>query len=242
LRLVLWMTVDAGAEATSGSGPDTSGAGVGSDTCDESEFKKKVAGLGLEGVLAYVPVKRKKAKLSEAAENKRTYRAQRKAQGFGQYVVEIPEDEEAKNTVYAVAKPIEADKDNTNSIRSTILSFVSCAALLELAQLLSASEVDVSSIIELIARGDLATITAVREACPSLLDEVSRLAKSNSAFLSVLDCLVRHAGDVSDGSARDLLEAAAAASGYPEVLRFVAARQRGGLRARLLGWALGGVH
>jgi len=88
----------------------------------------------------------------------------------------------------------------------------------------------------------LAKIAAIRAARPALLDDVARLAKIHDDFLSVLDCLVRHAGDISDASAKGLLEAAVAAAGCPEALSFIEVRQRGGLRARLLGWALGGVH
>ena len=82
----------------------------------------------------------------------------------------------------------------------------------------------------------LDTIHKVR---PGLLDDLSRLAKSDD-FLSVLDCLVRHAGNISGGSAKGLLSVAAAASGHPELLRFLEVRRRGGLRARVLAWALGG--
>lgn len=235
------MTIHAGAGGTSERGPDTFDHGSGPNSHDESQFNEKLAELGLEPITAYARVARAKKKVSEAATKKREYRAQRKAEGFGQYVVEIPEDEEAKNTVYAVAKTIEADKDNAKSVRSTILSFVSRAALLELVKLLSASEeADISSIIELIGRGDLARVAAIHAARPSLLDDVSRLLKSNDC-LSALDCLIRHAGDISQGSARGLLDAAAAATGCPEVLRLLEVRQRGGLRARLLGWVLGGA-
>jgi hypothetical protein len=44
---------------------------------------------------------------------KRKYRAQRKAQGFGQYLVEVPVDEDSKRTVYAVAQALVDDKDNS---------------------------------------------------------------------------------------------------------------------------------
>jgi len=240
--LVVQMTVNAGVKATFERGPDTFDQGSGLDTCDESQFKEKVAELGLQKTNAYVRVARLKKKVSEMAETKRKYRAQRKKDGFGQYVVEVPEQEDAKNTVYAVAQALVADKDNSRNVRSTIRSVVSSAALLELAQLLIVSGVDASSIIELIKRGDLAKIAAIHVAHPTLLDDVSRLANTNDEFLSVLDSLVRHAGDISRGSARGLLEAAVAASGCPEALRFIEIRRRGGLRARLLGWALGGMN
>jgi len=235
------MTVDAGAKAAFERGPETFDQGPGSNDRDESQFKEKVAELGLEPTTAYVRVARRKKQVSEAAEAKRKYRAQRKKDGFGQYVVEVPEQEEAKNTVYAVAQALVADRDNSRNVRATILSVVSSAALLELAQLLIVSGVDASSIIELIKRGDLAKIAAIHAWRPTLVDDVSSLAKANDDFLSVLDSLLRHAGDISDSSANGLLEAAVAASGCPEALRFVQVRQRGGFRARLLGWALG-VH
>ena len=191
---------------------------------------------------AYIRVAREKKKVSAAAKAKREYRARRKAEGFEQYVVEVPDKEDAKSTVYAVAQALVADKDNSNNIRSTILSVVSSPTLLELAYVFIVSGVDASSIIELIKRGDLAKMAAIHKARPTLLYDISRLAKTNDEFLSVLDCLVRHAGEISDSSAKGLLEAAVAASGCPEALRFIEVRQRGGLRARLLGWALGGMH
>jgi len=79
----------AGAQASSGNGHDTFDEGSGSDPCDESQFDKMIAEWGLEPTKAYVRVARKKKKeVSEAAEVKRAYRATRKAEGFGQYVIE----------------------------------------------------------------------------------------------------------------------------------------------------------
>lgn len=234
------MTVHADAEEASGPGPDTFDQGAGSDACDETQFDEKVAELGLEPMKAYVRVARGKKEISEAAEAKRKYRARRKAEGFEQYVVEVPK--EAKDAVYEVARAFVADKTNSKNVRSTVLSVASSETLLELVQFFIDPGVDASSIIELIRRGDLAKTAAIRAARPALLDDIAGLAKTHEHFFSVLDCLVRHAGDISDASAKGLLEAAIAASGCPEALRFIEVRQRGGLRARLLGWALGGVR
>lgn len=236
------MTVHAGADATSKPGPDTVGHGPDSDTYDEAQFDEKVAELGLERTTAYVRVVRAKKKVSDAAAKKREYRAERKAKGFEQYVVEVPIDQEAKDTVYAVAKAIVDDQKDSKKLRSTILSVVSSEALLELAQLLIASGLEPSSIMEMIERGDLAKIDAIHAARPTLLDEISRLARTNDEFMSVLDGLLRHAGAISHGCSKGLLEAAVAACGCPEVLGFIKVRQRGGLRARLLGWLLGNSH
>ncbi|MBR0851689.1 hypothetical protein JQ543_28390 [Bradyrhizobium diazoefficiens] len=235
------MTVHSGDEAASERGSDTFDQGSGSDTFDESQFDEKVAEWGLKPTKAYILVARgKKKEASQATKDKREYRAKRKKEGFRQYVVEVPED--AKRTVYAVAQALVADKEDNKHVRSTILSVVSSEALLELAGLIVASGVDATSVIELFERGDFAKVAAIHAAHPTLLDDVSRLAKSDDDFLSVLDCLVRHAADISDGSAKGLLEAAVAASGCPEALEFIEVRRRGGLRARLLGWVLGGMH
>ena len=234
------MTVHAGAEATSDHGPDTFDPGSGTDTCDETKFKDKLAELGLKPVKAYVRVAGEKKKLSQAAQAKREYRARRKAEGFGQYVVEVPEDDDAKQTVYAVAQAIVDDKENSKNLRSIIRSVVSSAPLLDLCQLLIASGMAPSSIIERIERGDFAKVSAIDAGCPTLLDDLCRLAKANDDFLSVLECLVRHAGDISDGSAKGLAEAAVVACDCPEALSFIEVRRRGGFRARLLGWVLGG--
>ncbi|WGD50270.1 hypothetical protein QA641_32375 [Bradyrhizobium sp. CB1650] len=236
------MTIHAGAEATSERGPDTFDRGSGSDTCDESQFEEKLAELSLKRVNAYVRDARGKKKVSKAAEDKRKYRARRKAEGFDQYVVEVPEDEAAKDTVYAVAQALVADKENSNNARSTILSVISSAPVFELVQLLIALGMDALSIIELIQRGDLAKMAAIHAARPMLLDDLSRAMKANDEFLPVLDWLVRHADDISVGSATGLLEAAVAASGCAEALRFIEVRQRGGLRARLLGRVLGSTR
>jgi hypothetical protein len=107
------MEAHAGAKATSGNGHDTFDEGSGSDPYDESQFNEKLAEWGLEPVDAYVRVARGKKKVSKAAEEKRKYRAQRKAQGFGQYLVEVPVDEDSKRTVYAVAQALVDDKDNS---------------------------------------------------------------------------------------------------------------------------------
>jgi hypothetical protein len=53
-------------------------------------------------------------------------------------------------------------------------------------------------------RGGGLKMAAIHAACPTLLGDVSRLAKSNDDFLSVLDSLVRHAGNISDGGRRRL--------------------------------------
>ncbi|HLG83981.1 MAG TPA: hypothetical protein VKY22_23465 [Bradyrhizobium sp.] len=234
------MTIHAGAKATQGSGPDSYDQASGSDACDESHFNEKVAELGLRPTKAYVHVDRQKKKVSEAAKAKREYRARRKAEGIDQCVVEVPVD--AKDTVRAVAQALVADKDSSKNVRSTILSVLSNTTLLEFVHLIAASGMDASSIVELIKRGDLAKIAAIHAVRPELLHDICRLAKTNGEFLSVLDCLVRYAGDVMDSSDRGLLVAAVAASGCPEALRFIEIRRRGGLRARLLGWALGGTH
>lgn len=215
------MRVNAGAEANSKPGPDTVGHGPGPDTCEEAQFDEKVAKLGLERTTAYVRVVRVKKKVSDAATKKREYRAERKAKGFEQYVVEVPMDHEAKDTVYAVAQAIVADQKDSKRLRSTILSIVSSEPLLELSKLLIASGVEPSSIMEMIERGDLAKICAIHAARPTLLDEVSRFARTDDEFMSVLDSLLRHARDISHGSAKGLLEAALAASGCPEALSFI---------------------
>ena len=233
------MATHAGAQASSGNGHDTFDEGSGSDPCDESQFDEKVAELGLEPTKAYVRVARVKKEVSQAAIDKRKYRAQRNAQGFEQYVVEVPKDEDAKRTVYAVAQAIVDDKKNTKNMRSIILSVVSSPELLKLSEVLSTSLVDVSSIVELIERADWAKIAEIHAAHPALLADLSRLAKADSDFLSVLDCLVRHEDGISEGSAKGLLGAAVAANDCPEVLRFLEIRQRGGLRGRVLGWVLG---
>jgi hypothetical protein len=236
------MATLADVQANSGNGHDTF-EGSGSDSCDEGQFDEKVAEWGLQPTKAYVRVARgKKKEVSEGAKDEREYRARRKADGFGQYVVEVPVDEDGKRTVYAVAQAIVDDKEDTKNIRSIISTVVSSPALLELCQLLSASGVDVSSIVELIERGDLTKIAAIRAECPTLLEDIVRLAQSNDEFMSVLDCLVRHEGGISDGSAQGLLGAAVAANDCPEVLRFLEVRQRGGFRGRVLGWVLGGTQ
>jgi hypothetical protein len=154
------MTVHADAKAAQGPGPDTFDQGSGSDTCDEAQFKEGLAKLRLKRVGAYVRSDREAAKISKTTDEKRKYREKQRAKGLGQYPVELPYDEDARYTVYAVAKAIVADKENNNNVRSTILSVVSSAPLLELAQLLIASGMDASSIIELVKRGDLAKIAA----------------------------------------------------------------------------------
>lgn len=236
------MAIHACAHKSSGNGNDTIDEHLESDHCDEAEFDEKVAEWGLEPTKAYVRVARGKKKLSQAAINKREYRAQRLEKGFGQYVVEVPIDEEAKDAVYAVAQAIVDDKENKKNLRSIISTVVSNPALLELCQLLSASRVEVSSIIELIERGDLTKIDAIRAASSTLLEDIVRLAQSNDEFMSVLNCLVRHEGGISDGSAQGLLDAAVAANDCPEVLRFLEVRQRGGFRGRVLDWLIGNTR
>jgi hypothetical protein len=237
------MATHAGAQVSSGNGHDTFDEGSGSDQCDESQFDEKVAEWGLEPTKAYIRIaRRKKKEVSEATKDKRKYRATRKAAGFVQYVVEVPVDEAAKRTVYAVAQAIVGDEKNTKNIRSIISTVASSPALLKLCQLLSASGVDVSSIVALIERGDLANIDEIHAMSPTLLADLSRLAKSNDDFLSVLDCLARHEGVISDGSAAGLLDAAIAANGCPEVRRFLEVRRQGGLRSRILGWVLGSTQ
>src|ERR1700712_2826100 len=103
------MTSNADAKTTSGSADDQ---GSGSDACGKSLFQEKLAELNLKRVEAYVRDTSAKKKISKSTEDKRNYRAQRKAEGIAQYLVEVPEDENAKRTVYAVAKAIVADKGN----------------------------------------------------------------------------------------------------------------------------------
>ncbi|KGT79541.1 hypothetical protein MA20_11730 [Bradyrhizobium japonicum] len=239
--LVVQMTTKTCGERSSGNCHETLEEGSGADFCNESQFDEKVAEFGLEPIKA-ARVARVKKKVSEAAEAKRKYRAQRKAEGFGQYVVEVPVDEDAKRTVYAVAQAIVDDQTNSRNMRSIILSVVSSPALLKLHEVLSTSSVNVSSIVELIERGELDKIVEIYALRPALLPDLLRLAKSDTDFLSVLECLVRHEKGISEGSAKGLLEAAVIANDCPEVLRFLEVRQRGGLRGRLLGWALGNIQ
>ena len=236
------MTAYAGAKGSFGSDHDAYDQGTGSDTSDEPGLRLKLAELGLRRVEAYVRDARGEKKVSKSAEDKRKYRAQRRADGIGQYQVEVPEDEDAKRAVYAVAKAIVDDKQGTKNTRSIIFSVVSSSAMLELAQLVMTSGVNVPSIVDLIDRGEIDKIDEIRAARPTLLDDIASLAKSNPHFLSVLDALFRHAVHISDASATGLLNAAVAASGRPEILQFLEVRRRGGLRARLLRWALRGVH
>jgi hypothetical protein len=224
---------------TSGNDHDTFHESSGFDPSDESQFNEMLAKWDMEPIKAYARVARRKRKVSKVAEDKRKYRAQRKADGFGQYVVEVPVDDDAKHTVYAVAQAIVGDKDDIRKLRSTILSVVSNPALLRLAELISSSEIDVSLIVDLIESGDWDEIAAIRAAYPSLLDQILHLMKARDTFISVLDCLVRHADDSVSGSAKGLLDAAVVANGCPEVIRFLEVRQEGGLRGRLLGWVLG---
>jgi hypothetical protein len=236
------MTVRADGDTDTGTGHGTPHHGQGPEDCSPSEFKKRVEELGLRGTYAYVPTKSANAEASPATKAKRTYRAAQKAKNIGQYVVEVPEDEDAKNSVYAVAKAIRDDKDNTANIRSIVLSVVSSPTMLELVKLLSASEADALSVIALIERGDLDKATAIHAALPTLLGDIAVSVDVNAQLVSVLDCLVKHSAEIKGGSAKGLLEAAVAACSSPEILRFIEVRQRGGLRARLLGWALGGTH
>jgi len=236
------MTIHAGAGATSGNNRGTFEEGDGADFCSEAQFDEQVAEFGLEPTKAYVRVARAKKKVSEAAEEKRKYRAQRKADGFGQYVVEVPADEAAKRTVYEVAQAIVDDKKDTKNVRSTILSVVSNPALLELSKLLSMSGADVALIVEQIERGDLAMVASIRAEYPTLIEDIVRLTQSNGEFLTVLDCLVRYEDGISEGAAKGLLGAAVAANDCPEVLRFLEIRQGGGFRARVLGWVLGNAN
>ncbi|MBR0914658.1 hypothetical protein [Bradyrhizobium japonicum] len=209
-----------------------------SDPCDESDLNGKLAEWGLEPIKAYARITSQKKKVSRAAEKKREYRAQRKVEGFDQCVVEVPADEDAKRTVYAVAQAIVGDKDDNMNMRSITLSVFSNPLLLRLAERVSSSQIDVSSIVELIKSGDWTEVAAIQTVHPSLVKDIVRLAKSNGEFLSVIACLVRHGEDISAGSAKGLLEAAAAANDCREVVRMVEVRKRGGLRSRVLGWVL----
>ncbi len=231
------MTVHA-ANTTSGNSHDDFDEGSDFDPNDESQFDELLA-KKMKRINAYVRIAREEKKVSQATEDKRKYRAQRKADGFGQYVVEVPLDHDAKHTVYAVAQAIVGDKDDKKKLRSTILSVVSNPDLLRLTELISSSEIDVSLIVELIESGDWAEIAKIHAAHPTLLAGIVRLGKSGDQFLSVLDCLRLHGDSISNVSAKGLLDAAAAANACPEVLRFVEVRQRRGLRARVLGWLLG---
>ena len=212
------MTIHASAEAIPGSGAENSEQGS-ADTHAEADFTEKLSELGLRRVDAYVRDGREKKKVSKAAEEKRKYRAQRRADGIGQFVVEVPEDDDAKRTVYAVAKAIVDDKTNSKNVRSIILSVATSPALLDLVELLSIAEADVAAITEMAERGTLDRLADVCATHPALLDDVSRLAKSHDHFFSVVDCLCHHAADISDGSAKGLLQGAVAASNCPEVLR-----------------------
>ena len=229
------MTLDAEAPPDPYPGAQDSDAEARAD----AEFKDQLAKMGMRRVDAYVRDARKKGNVSQAAKDKRAYRAQRKAEGIGQYVVEVPEDEDAKRAVYAVAKAIIDDKADSNNVRSIIVSVASNPDMLDLVYLLSAAEADVSSLIEMTKSGTLNKLAAIRATHPTLLDHLSELAKSNDKFLSVVDCLCRHGTSISHGSAAGLLEASVLASECLDTLSFIKVRQRGGLRARLLGWLLG---
>ncbi|MET4482042.1 hypothetical protein ABIB66_006604 [Bradyrhizobium sp. F1.13.3] len=139
------------------------------DTINASE--RRCAGASMTGRRCRILEFRRKGSMRHDVNTrslscfKRKYRAKRKDAGFVQYVVEVPVDDDAKRTVYAVAQAIVDDKNNTKNIRSIISTVVSDPALLALCHLLSSSGVEVSSTIELIERGDL-TVNADRIETP----------------------------------------------------------------------------
>jgi hypothetical protein len=212
--------------------------------------KDKLDELGLERVYAYVHIDRVDAAggvdaqsqtdgvaedVSEATKNKRVQRQERCDAGLGQYVVWVPNNKEAKKALKAVADAVVADEN----ICSAILSFISSDALLELFELLSTSEPEVSSIIEMARRGDLTALAAINVTNPTLLQAISGLTHSDAAALTALHGILRCIVAASV-NAKEVLEATTAASRYPEdVLRFTQVRRRGGLRARVLKWVLG---
>ena len=150
-------------------------------------------------------------------------------------MVWVPNDKDAKKALKAVADAVVADKN----VSSAILSFISSDALLELFELLSTSEPEVSSIIEMARRGDLTALAAINATNPTLLQAISGLTHSDDDALTALHGILRCMVDASV-NAKQVLEATSAASRYPEdVLRFTRVRQRGGLRARVLKWLLG---
>jgi hypothetical protein len=231
------MTVHGVDEATSDSGCDAGDRSPGSSPCADPLAKEKLKALGLKPINAYVRVDRTVAEVSNATKKKREQRKKQSDKGHGDYNVTVnKEDKDARRTIKAVADAILADE--SQNVTSAVFSFISDARLFELVELLFASEADISSIIKMARRGDLATLATINTKNPKLLQTVLTLAQSEDEGLNGI---LRNALESSSG-AKEVLNAAVAASQRPgDVLRFLEVDRRGGVRARVLRWVLRGA-
>lgn len=234
------MTVYGTDEATSDCGCDADDRGPASGAYTDPLTKEKLKELDLEQTIAYVRVKSKVSELSYATNKRREQRKKQSNIGRGDYIVSVnKKDKEAKRAIKAVADAILADENK--NVTSAVNSLISDARLFELVEILFASKADVSLITEMARRGDLTTLGAVNRKCPKLLQTVLTFAKSDDESVAALNGILRNASEASSG-AKEMLNAAVAASQRPgDIIRYLEVSRRGGVRAQVLRWVLGGA-
>ncbi|MDA9433709.1 hypothetical protein XH88_18305 [Bradyrhizobium sp. CCBAU 51627] len=194
--------------------------------------KEELKKYRLKKAIAYVDDDEHKP--SEAAKMKREQREKReKDKNIVQCGVEVPK--EGRPTVQALAAAMRAD----NNLHPVISLVVSNDDLRDFIRGLLASGRDVASISKLVQQEKLLALLIACTANPTLTESISLLAKSDAHVQSVLAEVIRAVvEDPRDTPAT--LEVMAASLRDPEaVLNMTKVRKAGGIRARILMWALG---
>lgn len=220
---------------------------------DIASVKKLAKGIGLKEISAFVPDRR--APRSTAAKNKAKQRDKNKRK---QCNVEVTE--EVRSTIQALAQAIKADPAVHTIVRSLVSDGktrqiielvltaiaadpamdVTMPAVIQLCKTLSEQGGDISGFVEMAKAGDLIRMTSVFATTPTLIENVLKWNAVGDDLLSTFGSIFE---EVEDGGVdlHTIQAAVVAASRRPDdVLRFVSASQRPGLRGRLLRWLLGG--
>ncbi|MFK4533471.1 hypothetical protein ABIA00_001654 [Bradyrhizobium ottawaense] len=227
LRLAKWMAVN----ATNGLGGGNQGSkpSPGFSTLPKDVLKKH----RLKRVSAYVHDDSHEP--SAAAQTKRDQRKKReKEQNIVGCHVDVPKA--GRSVIQTLAAAMRVDND----LHSTISSVISSEALQEFIKNLAASELDASSISELIHNEELVRLVVACTANPTLLKSASLLVKSDA---NVFAALANTICAVVEGpnDPQIMLDTMAAALQSPDdTLSMIKVRHGSGLRAWIVRWALGG--
>ncbi|MEY9463918.1 hypothetical protein [Bradyrhizobium ottawaense] len=219
------MAVHTSNGSGSGAGP---GSGVGAEKLSKEELKK----YRLKKAIAYVDDDEHEP--SEAAKTKRKQREKReKDKNIVQCGVEVPK--EGKPTVQALAAAMRAD----NTLHPVISAVISKDDLRDFIRWLLASGRDVASVSKLVQQEELLALLIVCTENPTLTESVSQLAKSDAHVQRALAEVIRAVVEDPQDTPATLEVMAASLRDPDAVLSMTKVRKAGGIRARILMWALG---
>ena len=175
--------------------------------------------------------------VSSDTKRKRKQRQEDEAANRHQFSVKMPKDDPVlKETIKMVAARLVQDRE----FHRALDGLVSDPSLREIVDCAASSPGDAALIAKAARSGGLLQMAKIADANEKLANCMARLV-GDVALLEAASALLRDFSEVAAArGAKEPLDAACFALRDPSVtLRFCEVRQRGGVRARILGWILG---